>query len=506
MPAANRTFSIDDAPEVFFTSGAISHAVRRALTAGRVRQIGPRLYTKNLDDDLADVVKRNIWSVVGGYFPDGVVSDRTALDRRPTEDGTVFLVADIKYWRTIELPGLTIRVRPGPGPQPGDTPFIGLHISSDARAFLDNMRTSRRRSGPRRTLSRAEIEKRLDAIASRQGPEALNDIRDQARKLAGSLSAAKEFAQLDELIGGLYGTRTTELKSRPGKARGIGRPYDTKRIELFDILFAELSSHVPVNRPERKDHTGPVFGFYEAYFSNYIEGTEFLVEEAKAIVFEGVIPSQRPKDAHDILGTFRLITDPIRSRHVARDIDSYLDLLRENHHMMLSERMEARPGEFKEKRNQAGGIIFVKPELVQGTLAEGFERQLASPEGFLRAVFQMFLVSEVHPFDDGNGRLARAMLNAELSAAGQQRIMTTTSQRDAYVRALRALSYNKNPEPLVRVLEQSQEFSARGDWSSDQAALRTLKSANAFEDPHSGGAGAGAAILGAIDPSNPETS
>ena len=30
-----------------------------------------------------------------------------------------------------------------------------------------------------------------------------------------------------------------------------------------------------------------------------------------------------------------------------------------------------------------------------------------------RAIYMMFLVSEVHPFDDGNGRMARIMMNAE---------------------------------------------------------------------------------------------
>ena len=30
----------------------------------------------------------------------------------------------------------------------------------------------------------------------------------------------------------------------------------------------------------------------------------------------------------------------------------------------------------------------------------------------------MFMMSEVHPFDDGNGRLARLMMNTELVSAG----------------------------------------------------------------------------------------
>lgn len=42
---------------------------------------------------------------------------------------------------------------------------------------------------------------------------------------------------------------------------------------------------------------------------------------------------------------------------------------------------------------------------------------------FARAVFMMFMVSEVHPLDDGNGRVACVMMNAELSANGEQRVI-----------------------------------------------------------------------------------
>jgi len=58
----------------------------------------------------------------------------------------------------------------------------------------------------------------------------------------------------------------------------------------------------------------------------------------------------------------------------------------------------------------------VAPELVEGTLAKGFEiyRSLTAP--LHRAIFMMFLISEVHPFADGNGRAARIMMNAELIA------------------------------------------------------------------------------------------
>ena len=85
----------------------------------------------------------------------------------------------------------------------------------------------------------------------------------------------------------------------------------------------------------------------------------------------------------------------------------------------MAGRPEALPGEFKAEENRAGLTVFVAPDLVPGTLAEGFAlyRSLESP--FERAVYMMFLVSEVHPFADGNGRIARVMMNAEFRCRGR---------------------------------------------------------------------------------------
>ncbi len=95
----------------------------------------------------------------------------------------------------------------------------------------------------------------------------------------------------------------------------------------------------------------------------------------------------------------------------------------------------------------------------------------------------MSLIAEVHPFDDGNGRLARVFMNAELAAGGQQRIVIPPVYRDDYLGALRALSRSQNPEPVHRTLSFAQDVSRRVNWSSYDAARRMLGDANAFLTP-----------------------
>ena len=60
-------------------------------------------------------------------------------------------------------------------------------------------------------------------------------------------------------------------------------------------------------------------------------------------------------------------------------------------------RPDKRPGQWKEYANQAGLTSFVDPGLVRGTLHRGFElyRSLSVP--LARALFTMFMTSEVHP-------------------------------------------------------------------------------------------------------------
>src|SRR6185437_16821643 len=105
-------------------------------------------------------------------------------ENAPAADGSVFLVAD--RFRPIALPGITIKPRKGSPPLPGDLPFIGpLRLSSIPRAYLENMAISRPRAGQAgRTLTRAELEVRLEAFLRRGGPDALNKLRDDARAIA----------------------------------------------------------------------------------------------------------------------------------------------------------------------------------------------------------------------------------------------------------------------------------------------------------------------------------
>jgi len=477
---------LDALPEVFVSNTELSVVVSRAVKQGTLRKLGSRLYTKNLTDPPGQIVRRHLWQLVASYVPGSLIADRTALENVPAADGSIFVIADRK--RDIELPGITIRPRKGVPRLEDDQPFVGkLYLSSQARAFLENMTPSRKRAGSvARTLSRKELEERLETMLRRGNPESLNKIRDRARKIAPELGLEDEFQQLDTLIGALLGTRDEILETPAGKARHTGTPFDPDRVRLFEKLHADLRAWPPSVRLSQtiQPTARATLAFFEAYFSNFIEGTKFEVSEAADIVFRGVIPQGRPEDAHDVLGTWRVVSDRTVLARTPRDVPALFRLLRQHHAAIMDARPDKRPGEFKEEGSRAGATVFVSPDLVAGTLAQGFDfyRNLDSP--FARAVFMMFMVSEVHPFADGNGRVARIMMNAELGAADEERIIIPTVYRNNYLAALKALSHNAATEPLLRVLDYAQRWTIAIAWGEFEETRRILEECNAFVEPN----------------------
>jgi hypothetical protein len=150
---------------------------------------------------------------------------------------------------------------------------------------------------------------------------------------------------------------------------------------------------------------------------------------------------------------------------------------------ILEARPDKAPGEWKRRANKAGGTLFVAPDLVLGTLSEAWRFYETLPAGFPRGLFAMFAASEVHPFADGNGRVSRALLGAELSAAGQCRIVVPLCFREDYLGALRAMSRQANPEPLLRMGDRAQRWASLIDWSTMARATAQLEDCNALVAP-----------------------
>lgn len=473
-------------PEIVFASAKATESkkISRSVKSGLLRKLLPRVYTSNFEDSDEAIVHRNLYPILGRLYPNAVLSHRTALEGGPTESKEIFMT--YPYRRTVDLPGITVRLLKGPGALEDDMPFLGnLFMASRHRAFLENLQVSRGSASAPKRLSKAALEERLERICQAHGEEALNLLRDKARLAAPELGLEQEFEKLNKIIGAILRTRPAgALASPEARARSQGVPYDPLRLDLFNALFSELGKvDLPIQKREPlHDDQLQLIAFFEAYFSNYIEGTEFEIDEARKIVFENQIPERRPQDAHDIMGTYRIAASREEMRKLPSTPAEFLAILKARHHMIMEARPEKLPGEFKFEPNRAGSTHFVAPEMVEGTLGQGLEMSQAVVAGIPRAIFIMFVVSEVHPFADGNGRVARAMMNAELVSQGQCRIMIPVVYRDDYLLALRALSRRSDPRPLIKALVRAQEFCAALPLDSYEHAHSVLSLCNAFKE------------------------
>ena len=200
-------------------------------------------------------------------------------------------------------------------------------------------------------------------------------------------------------------------------------------------------------------------------------------------MFKNIIPAARPADAHDVLGTFQIVSNRQEMAKTPSTVEEFLDLLQRRHATILDQRPDKRPGQFKIVPNRVGSRVFVNPDLVRGTLANGFEIYRSLAGAFERAIFMMFLVAEVHPFDDGNGRVARIMMNAELVAADEQRVLIPIVYRNTYLSALRALSNDNHAIALIRVIDFAQRYCRLIPWENFQQARYVLEKTHAFARP-----------------------
>ncbi|VAW56662.1 hypothetical protein MNBD_GAMMA07-12 [hydrothermal vent metagenome] len=483
-----------DLPEIVFTSSNAAEARRisRLAKSGDLRKIAPKIYTSNVHKSSVMLIQENWRKIIAHLYPGAVVSHRTAFMGGQPVDNTVFITASLT--KNMLLPGLTICLLKGKSATNYDMPLPedGLYLSSEARYLMENLQPARTQKTISKSIGVEKLERYIEKIIRNRGEKSINKIRDQAKQISKELEMVAEYKLLDKIIGALLSTKNDyNLLSDAGKNRAAGTPYDPNRLDLFEILFTHLRNSYIEQTPliaasAPTEDFWRNAAFYDAYFSNYIEGTDFLIEEAKSIVFDGKLIKGRVSDSHDVLGTYRVLNDHTEMFKRPNSADEFIVSLKYRHHAIMGFRHDINPGEFKNINNRAGNTEFVYPELVEGTLKKGFNYYQQLDDGFQKAAFMMFMVTEVHPFIDGNGRLSRVFMSAEMLSNKQPRIIVPTVYRDDYLLTLRRLTREGDAEPYIRMLLRIAKFTAAIDFSNLAIAKKQLTACHAFMSPNEG--------------------
>lgn len=99
-------------------------------------------------------------------------------------------------------------------------------------------------------------------------------------------------------------------------------------------------------------------------------------------------------------------------------------------------------------------------EVVPEAMAALFDLIEAEAEATVRAVLGHWLVGYVHPFPDGNGRIARFVMNTLLAAGGYPWTIIQVDDRDEYLATLETASVASDVRPFARFVAKQMQRTA----------------------------------------------
>jgi Fic family protein len=98
--------------------------------------------------------------------------------------------------------------------------------------------------------------------------------------------------------------------------------------------------------------------------------------------------------------------------------------------------------------------VPLPPDAVRDAMPLLFELLADEPLPAVRAVLGHFVFVFIHPYMDGNGRLARFIMNLMLSQGGWPWTVVSLDLRDDYMQALEAASSGQDIKPFARLISR----------------------------------------------------
>ena len=194
------------------------------------------------------------------------------------------------------------------------------------------------------------------------------------------------------------------------------------------------------------------------YHSNAVEGNSLTLGETRSLILHGLTARGKPMRDHlDIQGHDQAVK---AIEQAARNEDQLTEVfIRNLHRVLLKEPYENEaitpdgrrttrpitPGEYKTTPNNVltstgETYYFAPPEQVKpamSDLIDWYRTQEAEREHpIIIAATVHYRFVRIHPFDDGNGRMARLLMNLILIRHGYTVAIVPIDQRDRYLQGL----------------------------------------------------------------------
>ena len=266
-------------------------------------------------------------------------------------------------------------------------------------------------------------------------------------------------------------------------------------LDSIDRLKQELDGLRPLP-PEVTGRVEQKLRIESNYHSNALEGNTLTLGETRSLVLHGLTARGKPMREHlDIEGYDRAVKE--LSRRASEDQRLNETFILNLHRVLLKEPYEVetsapdgrntrRPiavGAYKTTPNNivtstGETYYFTPPEQVprsMGALLDWYHAREDEGEHpiIIAAIFHYRFV-RIHPFDDGNGRMARLLMNRILLDHGYPLAIVRRDARDRYLQELERADQTEDPGQFIDYIASCCEYplnlylrAARGESIED---------------------------------------
>lgn len=193
------------------------------------------------------------------------------------------------------------------------------------------------------------------------------------------------------------------------------------------------------------------------YSSNAIEGNTLDLRETVMILKKGIVGAKKKREAKEALNlaeAARKIATWTDAPEPCHTVSNLLDV----HKAILRDIDDQWAGRFRDKRVMIQGAVHQPPEaslvpsLVERIMNRLFRRE-DETDTLIRAAWAHWAISRVHPFFDGNGRVARLWQDLTLSQGRLTCAIIRPQDRREYLDALGGAD-DGDLNPLIQLIAQ----------------------------------------------------
>lgn len=230
-------------------------------------------------------------------------------------------------------------------------------------------------------------------------------------------------------------TLTKPLKTR---LQNLKKEYDHLKKGKESLLVLIDEAEIPEN----------------VYNSNAIENSTLTLKETEKILLEMEVSRNiSVRELFEAKNLARVMTY-VRKKARTKELDKELILFL--HNMLLSGIDDSIAGRFRAKHEyvRVGTHIAPPPEHVEQMIENLLENYPSDLESFFTDKIAKFHLDfeKIHPFNDGNGRIGRVMINYQLERMGFPVIIIRDKEKKDYYRAFREYEDDKKPDTMEKII------------------------------------------------------